>query len=368
MATNDEKKFTYADYQQSDVVTKAQEALSQQLANKPGEYQSQWQAQLNDTVNKILNREKFSYDLNGDALYQQYKDQYTTQGKMAMMDTMGQAQAMTGGYGNSYAQSVGQQTYQGYLQQLNDKVPELYQLALDQYNREEDKLYNQASLMAGMEEKDYGRYRDGVSDYYTELSRLTDDARYQGEQDYGRWADKLNLDYGMYRDQIADSQWQAQFDEAKRQYDQQYALQNSSSSSSSSSSTRSTGGDTPGDGGYDNAGLGESAVKRLQEHLGVTADGKWGPKSQAAAKAKYGITNAAELYKKLHGVKVQNEQKSIYADWDQGDWENYFSRIRQSEGQAAAEEELKLFTSKGYIPNNMVSYAALGARGGKMGH
>ena len=29
---------------------------------------------FNDTMNKILNREKFSYDLNGDALYQQYKD------------------------------------------------------------------------------------------------------------------------------------------------------------------------------------------------------------------------------------------------------------------------------------------------------
>ena len=85
-----------------------------------GQYQSPWQTQLNDTISKILNREKFSYDLNGDALYQQYKDQYVNQGQQAMMDTMGQAQAMTGGYGNSYAQTVGQQTYQGYLQQLND--------------------------------------------------------------------------------------------------------------------------------------------------------------------------------------------------------------------------------------------------------
>ena len=232
--TTEGSGFTYQPYQKSDTVAQAEALLQQQLANKPGAYQSEWQTQLNDTLNKILNREKFSYDLNGDALYQQYKDQYTMQGKLAMMDAMGQAQAMSGGYGNSYAQSVGQQTYQGYLQQLNDKVPELYQLAMDQYNREGDEMYNQASLMASMEEQDYGRYRDSVSDYYTELDRLTDDARYQGEQDYGKWADKLNLDYGMYRDQVADKQWQAEFDEAKRQYDQQYEL-----------STKKTTGGTP---------------------------------------------------------------------------------------------------------------------------
>ena len=44
-------------------------------------YQSPWEDQLKETANKILNREKFSYDLNGDALYKQYKDRYTQQGK-----------------------------------------------------------------------------------------------------------------------------------------------------------------------------------------------------------------------------------------------------------------------------------------------
>ena len=57
-----------------------------------------------------------------------------------------------------------------------------------------------------------------------------------------------------------------------------------------------------------------------------------------------------------------------YSSWDQGDWEGYFAAIRQSEGQAAAEEELRYFTSKGLIPNSMVAYAAIGARGGMKGH
>ena len=123
---------------------------------------------------------------------------------MAMMDTMGQAAALTGGYGSSYSQMVGQQAYQGYLQQLNDKVPELYQLALDQYNREGQELYNQYGLYADRENQDYGRYRDSVSDYYTDLNYLTEDARYKSEDDYSKWYDKTNLDYGIHRDSVED--------------------------------------------------------------------------------------------------------------------------------------------------------------------
>lgn len=246
-----EMKFEYKDYAESDTVKQAEAMLQQQMANKPGAYTSPWQSQLNDVINKILNREKFSYDLNGDALYQQYKDQYTTQGKMAMMDTMGQAAAMTGGYGNSYAQSVGQQAYQGYLQQLNDKVPELYQLALGKYQAEGDAMYNQAALMAQQEEQDYGRYRDTVSDYYAELDRLYNQYNAERDYDYGKYTDDRNYNYGIFsddrnlayqteRDKVADAQWQAQFDEAKRQFDKQYALSASKSYGSYGSTDNSS--------------------------------------------------------------------------------------------------------------------------------
>ena len=149
-----------------------------------GQYQFGKQKQLDELTDKILNREKFSYDLNGDAFYNQYKDKFTQQGKMAMMDTMGQAAALTGGYGSSYAQQVGQQAYQGYLQGLNDKVPELYQLALDNYDRQGDALLQQYGILADQDAQDYSRHRDAV----------------------------------------ADAQWQAEFDEAKRQYEERMAL------------------------------------------------------------------------------------------------------------------------------------------------
>ncbi len=122
---------------------------------------------------ELENMKDFSYDVNGDALYQQYKDQYVNQGKMAMMDTMGQAAAMTGGYGNSYAQSVGQQAYQGHLQQLTDKIPELYKLALSKYNSDRDNLYKMNDLYQNLYNNVYRKYRDDVSDYHSDRTYLS---------------------------------------------------------------------------------------------------------------------------------------------------------------------------------------------------
>jgi hypothetical protein len=107
--------------------------------------------QIDDLVNEVLNRPGFSFDMDSEALYQQYADQYSRMGQMAMQDTMGQAQAMTGGYGNSYAQTAGQQTYQNYMQGLNEAIPDLYQMALDRYMMEGDLLMDKYALMADRE-------------------------------------------------------------------------------------------------------------------------------------------------------------------------------------------------------------------------
>lgn len=229
-------KYKYKDYEESDSVKAAKAALDSYAASKPT-YSSKYQDSLNKAMDRILNREKFSYDLNGDMLYQQYKDQYTNLGKAAMKDTMGQAAMLTGGYSNSYANTAGAQAYQGYLGQLNDRIPELYSLALDKYDREGNDLLNQYSLLYDRENQDYSRYRDAVGDYETALGYLAD--RYDTERsyDYGRYGDDRAYDYQAYRDgvsdaqrqrdydyqlgrdAVSDAQWRAEFDEAKRQYD-----------------------------------------------------------------------------------------------------------------------------------------------------
>lgn len=237
-----EKKFIYGDYTESAAVKAAKDALDAQLAKKPGAYTSAWQNKLDEVLDKIQNREEFKYDLNGDALYQQYKDKYIQQGKMAMMDTMGQAAALTGGYGSSYAQSVGQQAYQEHLQGLNDKVPQLYQLALDKYKSDGDDLYNKYALLSDAESQDYGRYRDTVSDWQSEQDRLQgiydsernyDYNRYVDDRDYtyGIWSDAEDRAYQEQRDAVADQQWreqmayqQARAEAADRQWQAEYNL------------------------------------------------------------------------------------------------------------------------------------------------
>ena len=192
--------YSYKKYEQSEEVKKAREALSQQESARPGAYSSQWQSRLESTLDQILNRKEFRYDMNADALYNQYRDQYLRQGKLAMEDTLGQAAALTGGYGSSYAQQVGQQTYQGYLAGLNDKLPELYRLALSKYQLEGDQLRDKYDLLSDREAGDYGRYQDAVKAWQTERDYLADRYDTQREADYARYNDDKTFDFSVWKD------------------------------------------------------------------------------------------------------------------------------------------------------------------------
>lgn len=224
-------------YNPSASVTQAQNAMNAALASKPADWNGgAYKAGLDDVLNRIMNREKFSYDLNGDALYQQYKDRYISQGQQAMADAIGQAQAMTGGYGNSYAQTVGNQAYQGYLQGLNDKIPELYQIALDRYNAEGNDLKDQYSMLNNQYQNEYNAYRDQVADWNNDVNRATDRYYNESNMDYNRFADsrdfsanvynnERNFDYGLYSDDYnrAFNEYQQNVDE--RQFADKMAYQ-----------------------------------------------------------------------------------------------------------------------------------------------
>lgn len=171
-------------YTESDYTKKKKQQLDTLESQKPGEYQSQYTQQSKDAMAALTDRKAFSYDVNEDALYQQMKDNYISQGRLAMQDTMGQAAAMTGGYGNSYAQGVGQQAYQGYLQQLNNNIPEYYQQALNAYNAEGDRLREAYDLLSGQESRDYDRYMDSWNRWNSERQQAQSD--YESSRDYDR--------------------------------------------------------------------------------------------------------------------------------------------------------------------------------------
>ena len=194
-------------------VSEAKAALGRVQAAKPGAYASRWEGQLQELYDRIAERGDFSYDLGRDPVYRQAREQYQTAGRLAMQDTMGQAAALTGGYGSTYGEQVGQQAYNAYLQNLNDIVPQLQQQAYQRYQDEGTDLYNQYSLVKGREDTDYGRYRDTVSDYYSDLSdarsaynseRSLDQSQWATMLDY--WAQKANNENAAYLQALAAEQ------------------------------------------------------------------------------------------------------------------------------------------------------------------
>lgn len=122
-----------------------------------------YDAQYRSTLNGLLNYKPFSYDVNADPLYQSYKQQYTRNGELAMRDTLGQVSARTGGLASSYAATAANQAYNGYMQALSDRIPDLYQIAYQQYMDEYNRRANGLQMLDSARSTDYGRWQDDQS-------------------------------------------------------------------------------------------------------------------------------------------------------------------------------------------------------------
>ncbi|MBR0040973.1 MAG: hypothetical protein IJP64_06310 [Oscillospiraceae bacterium] len=148
----------------------AMAALEQMKGQAPS-YGSQYDEQLRELYQQITGRAPFRYDSASDPLYRQYVQDYTQQGRTAMRDTMGQAASFTGGYGSSYAQSVGRQQYDAYLQRLADVLPQTYGMALDAYKAEGERAEKALALTQELEASDYARFLDKLKQYNTDVDR-----------------------------------------------------------------------------------------------------------------------------------------------------------------------------------------------------
>lgn len=128
MAVNEEKKLV----EPADANAAYMNYLKQQQANAAAASPTAAQQPAGAQAS-FAGIKPFKYDFNGDALYEQASQRAQQLGRQAMMDTMGQAATMTGGYGNTYAQNAGQQAYNSYLQGLNDQLPQFQQMAMNKY-------------------------------------------------------------------------------------------------------------------------------------------------------------------------------------------------------------------------------------------
>lgn len=117
-------------------------------------------------LEELLNTQPFEFDLNADALYQQYRNAYTRQGQDAADDAFGKAATLTGGYANSYAQAVAGQTYNDYMLKLQDKGLQIYENAYDRYEQENDRRQDLYKLLSDREKEEYSRLQTAQKNEY----------------------------------------------------------------------------------------------------------------------------------------------------------------------------------------------------------
>ena len=183
------------------------------IANNPKPtYTSSYSDQIDKMLNEILTREDFSYDAASDPLYQQYASMYQREGDRAMRDTMAEAASAAGGM-NSYAVTAAQQANNYYASQLNDTIPELYQLAYEMYLQDKASDVENLGILNSMDDRQYARYRDTMADWTNDRDFAYN--RYRDDVADNQW--KTSFDYGKEQDEIHNNQWQQSFDETVKQ-------------------------------------------------------------------------------------------------------------------------------------------------------
>ena len=163
-------------------------------------YNNRYDDTIQDLIQGILNREDFSYDPATDPLYQNYRKQYTREGQRATADTLGQAAAASGGIPSSYATTAAAQAGNYYAAQMTDKIPELYQLAYNQYLNDYNMQLSDLGVVQGAEQSDYDKYLNELNQYNTDRAF-----------DYNAWLDE----YNMTKDQLQTAQGLEQLDYTK---------------------------------------------------------------------------------------------------------------------------------------------------------
>lgn len=256
--------YTASPFATSTTTDRYLQHLNKLEKNAPGEFQSQYSSDIQNIINSIKNREQFKTDdVFQSDLYTTMRDQAIKNGQKSMRDTMGSAQAATGGYGSTYAQAAGQQAYDNALANFNNTTLDIYDRVYNQYLQEGQELYNQLNMYNNQDSIDYNRYRDTVADYQADRNYYAgrydsswsqDMSQYQQDQAMQQWAEnyayqktqdalaqqnwQTQFDYQKEQDALAQQNWQAQFDYQKQQDAQQLALAYSRARSSGSGSSR----------------------------------------------------------------------------------------------------------------------------------
>ena len=158
-----------------EAVTEADAWLKSQLAQIQSGKTS-YSDQVREMISKIQNRDKFSYDVDSDQLFQQALASAMGSGKQAMQDTIGQASALTGGYGSTYATSAGNQAYNAFVEDAYNNLPQYYQMAFEAYQAEGQDMYQQLAMLSDADAKEFERMLAAYDSTYAHRNQMYDEA------------------------------------------------------------------------------------------------------------------------------------------------------------------------------------------------
>lgn len=163
-------------------------------------YENAFAQQQKDLLDRILNREDFSWSKETDPQWSSYKKSYLREGDRATANALAQASAASGGRPSSYAVNAATQAGDYYAAKLNDVIPTLYQQAYERYLDEYNMKLKDLNTVNQQEQLDYAKYLDRLGQFNTDRGFA-----------YQNYAD----DYDRLRSQLADVQGQDQIDYAR---------------------------------------------------------------------------------------------------------------------------------------------------------
>lgn len=172
------------------------------------DFTSSYDGEIRRLYDEIVNRPAFRYDPRSDPLYQSYRTQMVIEGERAMRNTMGRAAALTGGYGSSYAQGVGQQEYELYLQRLGQVMPQLYKAAWERYSAGGDELKGLFNTTMTLAQDEIGREKDR----FDRAARLEELAYLREQADLDHAAAQEQTQYKRAQDSYAQALAQEKLD------------------------------------------------------------------------------------------------------------------------------------------------------------
>ena len=146
-------------------LSNARAQLEEWEAKKPGDYTSQYKDKIDGVMGQLDGMKGLSYDPTRDAAYEQYKNSYTRQAKLANENAQANASAISGGYGSSYGTQAGQRAYQNAMAGLSSATNSLYSQALNQYTQKKSDLQNQLSGYQQAEAQDYEKYQTNYQNW-----------------------------------------------------------------------------------------------------------------------------------------------------------------------------------------------------------